>query len=292
MSISWSGRHVARAGETVLGRRLEQHGGGKGANAAVAAARLGADVRLVAAVGDDALGSEALTSLQDEGIDLTGVAVIAGEATGAALIVVDDAGENQIAVGSGANAALEPAHVQAELERLLPQAGCLLVSLEVSREAVSAAVAAGAAHGVPVVVNPAPAQPWVLELAEFGPILTPNAGEAGQLTAESDIRRAIAALAQRTGTAVVITDGGAGALVLDHPGGEPVVVPATPDLTVVDTTGAGDTFSGALATRIAAGDTPAVAARYAVVAGGCAVRASGARAAMPTDADVRAVLSA
>lgn len=279
-------------GETVLGPRLERHGGGKGANAAVAAARLGATVRLLAAIGDDALGAEALTTLRDEGMDVTGVAIVPGEATGAALIVVDAAGENQIAVGAGANAALAPAHVQAELQRLLPGAGCLLVSLEVPRAAVSAAVAAGAEHGVPVVVNPAPAQPWVLELAAFAPILTPNAGEASQLTGEPDKRRAAAVLARRTGAAVVVTDGAAGALVLDQPGGEPVVVPATPGMAAVDTTGAGDTFSGALATRIAAGDTVSAAARFAVVAGGCAVRMPGARAGMPNDADVRAALPA
>jgi ribokinase len=279
-------------GETVLGPRVVRHGGGKGANAAVAAARLGADVRLVAAIGDDALGAEALTSLRDEGIDVTGVAIVAGDATGAALIVVDAAGENQIAVGAGANAALAPEHVRTELERLLPGAGCLLVSLEVPRAAVSAAVAAGAEHGVPAVVNPAPAQPWVLELAAFAPILTPNAGEASQLTGEPDKRRAVAALARRTGAAVVVTDGAAGALVLDEPGGEPVVVPATPGMAAVDTTGAGDTFSGAIATRLAAGDTMSAATRFAVVAGGCAVRAQGARAGMPTDADVRAALPA
>jgi ribokinase len=279
-------------GETVLGPRLERHGGGKGANAAVAAVRLSADVRLVAAIGDDALGAEALTTLRSEGMDVTGVAIVPGQATGAALIVVDAAGENQIAVGAGANAALDPDHVRTALQRLLPGAGCMLVSLEVPREAVSAAVAAGAEHGVPVIVNPAPAQPWLLELAAFAPILTPNAGEAAQLTGEADKRRAAAALARSTAAAVVVTDGAAGALVLDEPGGEAVAVPAAPGAAAVDTTGAGDTFSGALATRIAAGDTVSAAARFAVVAGGCAVRAAGARAGMPTDADVRAALAA
>ena len=103
-------------GETVLGRRLERHGGGKGANAAVAAARLGAEARLVAAVGADDLGREALAELRQEGVDVDAVSQVADEATGAALIVVDGSGDNQIAVGAGANAALSPESVRHALE--------------------------------------------------------------------------------------------------------------------------------------------------------------------------------
>ncbi|MEA2249214.1 MAG: ribokinase [Solirubrobacteraceae bacterium] len=279
-------------GETVMGPRVERHGGGKGANAAVAAARLGAAVCLVSATGDDPLGDEALTALRHEGVDVSGVATIAGETTGAALIVVDDAGENQIAVGAGANAALGAEAVRSALGRLLDGAGCVLVNLEVPRDAVAAAVAAGAARGVPVVVNPAPAHSWVLELAAWSPILTPNAGEAAQLTGEPDAGRAAARLAALTGAPVVVTDGAAGAVVVEGPAAPVVAVPAAARVAAVDTTGAGDTFSGALAARIAAGDGVAAAARFAVAAGSCAVREPGARAGMPTVADVLAVLAA
>jgi ribokinase len=278
-------------GETVLGRRLERYGGGKGANAAVAAARLGADVRLVAAVGDDVLGAEALVELRREGVDVASVQTVAGEATGAALIVVDADGDNQIAVGAGANARLAAAHVRSAVQAALDEAGCVLVSLEVPHEAVAVAVSAGRERGLPVIVDPAPARPSALELAGLAPIFTPNAGEVRELTGEADKHRAAVALAQRTGAPVIVTDGGAGALILEQPGGEVVRVPAPSAAPVVDTTGAGDTFSGALATRIAAGEGLRAAATFAVAAGACAVRAAGARSGMPTQAEVRALLA-
>jgi ribokinase len=277
-------------GETVLGRRLERYGGGKGANAAVAAARLGAEARLVAAVGHDALGRDALAELGHEGVDVEGVSTVSGEATGAALIVVDGSGDNQIAVGAGANAALTPDHVRHALEGALNRAGCLLVSLEVPHEAVRAAVDAGRERGLPVVVNPAPAHASALELAALGPIFTPNAGEARRLTGEADKRRAAAVLARQTGAPVVVTDGSAGALLLEEPSADALAFPPPSGVTAVDTTGAGDTFSGALATRIAAGDQLRAAAGFAVAAGACAVRARGARGGMPTEMEVRAVL--
>jgi ribokinase len=277
-------------GETVLGRRLERYGGGKGANAAVAAARLGAEARLVAAVGSDDLGREALAELRREGVDVDGVSEVRDEATGAALIVVDHGGDNQIAVGAGANAALVPAGVRRALPRALDGAGCLLASLEVPHEAVRAAVETGRERGVPVVVDPAPARASALELAAFGPIFTPNAGEARQLTGEADKRRAAAALVRRSGAPVIVTDGAEGALLLGEPTAEVLDLPAPSGVSAVDTTGAGDTFSGALATRLAAGDHVRAAVAFAVAAGACAVRAHGARGAMPTDAEVRALL--
>jgi ribokinase len=277
-------------GETVLGRRLERYGGGKGANAAVAAARLGAKARLVAAVGDDDLGREALAELRQEGVDLEGVSKVSDEATGAALIVVDGSGDNQIAVGAGANATLAPDRVRRALEGALDRAGSLLVSLEVPHEAVRAAVDAGRERGVPVVVDPAPARASALELAAFGPIFTPNAGEARELTGEADKRRAAAALTRRTGAPVIVTDGSEGALLLEESGAELLTLPAPSGVAAVDTTGAGDTFSGALATRMAAGDDLRVAAGFAVAAGACAIRARGARSGMPTEAEVHAIL--
>jgi ribokinase len=277
-------------GETVLGRRLERYGGGKGANAAVAAARLGAEARLVAAVGGDDLGREALAELRKEGVDVDGVSEVPDEATGAALIVVDDRGDNQIAVGAGANAALGAARVGRALEGALDGAGCVLVSLEVPHEAVRTAVDAGRERRVPVVVDPAPARAWALELAAFGPIFTPNAGEARQLTGEADKRGAAAALIRRTGAPVIVTDGSEGALLLEEPGAEVIALPSPSGVSAVDTTGAGDTFSGALATRIAAGDHLQAAAAFAVAAGACAVRAQGARSGMPMEAEVRALL--
>jgi ribokinase len=276
-------------GETVLGRRLERYGGGKGANAAVAAARVGAKARLVAAVGDDALGRDALAELVHEGVDTEGVGTVADEATGAALIVVDGSGDNQIAVGAGANAALGPDEVRRALEGALEGAGCLLVSLEVPHEAVRTAAELGRARRIPVIVNPAPARPSALELAALGPIFTPNAGEARRLTGETDPRKAAAVLADLSAAPVIVTTGSEGALLLEEPGADAMALAPPPGVTAVDTTGAGDTFSGALAARIAAGHHLRAAAAFAVAAGACAVRARGARASMPTAAEVHAL---
>lgn len=276
-------------GETVVGPGLERHGGGKGANAAVAAARVGAAVRLVGAVGDDATGSGAIAELTADGVDVTGVAVLAGVATGVALIVVDGKGENQIAVGAGANARVDADLVTAALRTALPGAGCVLVSTEIPSDAVAAAVEAAVAAGVRCVLNPAPVIPVVAELAGLGPILTPNAGELNDLLAlNGGVPRApgegAAGLAARTGAPVVVTLGGDGVLVAD-PGGTVDHVPPRPT-TVRDTTGAGDTFNGVLAARLAAGDGVAEAVRTANLAASLSVRRVGARAGMPTRAEV------
>lgn len=269
-------------GETVVGPGMERFGGGKGANAAVAAARVGARVRLVGAVGDDDLGAAALAELAAEGVDTTAVAVLAGHATGVALIVVDAAGENQIAVGAGANAAIAPG-------TLPPGAGCVLVSTEIPGEAVVAAVRGDEAV---CVLNPAPVIDAVLAVLDAGPILTPNRTECLDLAARlggpsgeqpADAARRIQA---RTGAPVVVTLGGDGALLVDTSGGVEHV-PAHPT-TVRDTTGAGDTFNGVLAARLAAGDPLAAAVRVAVAAASLSVTRPGARAAMPTAAALAA----
>ncbi|MGD9527300.1 MAG: PfkB family carbohydrate kinase, partial [Pseudonocardia sp.] len=168
-------------GETVVGGGVSRHAGGKGANAAVAAARAGADVRLVGAVGADEHGRTSLAELVADGVDPRHVAVLDDVPTGVALIVVDAAGENQIAVGAGANAAVSAAHVRAALDDALPAAGCVLVSTEITPAAVAAAVERAAAAKVPCVLNPAPVIDVVGELLRYGPILTPNASECAHL---------------------------------------------------------------------------------------------------------------
>jgi ribokinase len=300
-------------GETVVGARLERHGGGKGANAAVAAARAGGAVRLVGAVGADDNGAAALDDLRAPGVDVTGVAVLEREPTGVALIVVDADGENQIAVGAGANAAVTAEHVRGALRAALPATGCVLVSTEIAGEAVLAAVEEAAAAGVRCVLNPAPAIPDVLDALRHGPLLTPNATEVQDLaalledgapeaagdTAEGGAQEATAgapehlfAAARRlitaTGAPVVVTLGGDGALVLE-PGAPPAHVPPRP-ATVRDTTGAGDTFNGVLAVRLAAGDPLAAAVDAASAAAALSVGRVGARAGMPDAAAIAAAL--
>lgn len=268
-------------GETVVGPGVERHGGGKGANAAVAAARTGARVHLVAAVGDDDTGSGAIAELRDDGVGTEYVARLADTPTGIALIVVDPAGENQIAVGAGANAALTADHVRAALDDLLGSAGCVLVSTEIPDEAIEAAVRAATGAGLPCVLNPAPVVPAVERLVEVGPILTPNRTELIDLCGgpATDTSLAARQLGERSGAAVIVTLGADGALVVPADG-EPTVVPARP-AEVRDTTGAGDTFNGVLAAALAAGRPLAEAVDDAMVAAALSVEAVGARAGMP-----------
>ena len=283
------------AGETVVGERLERYGGGKGANAAVAASRAGALVYLVGAVGADDHGRGALAELAAEGVAVTGVTVLDDEATGVALIVVDAHGENQIAVAAGANGALSALHVTRVLDQLLAHAGCVLVSTEIPGAAVVAAVEAASAAGVRCVLNPAPPLPEVAQLLMHQPVLTPNASESIQLaTMLGDVGGQDPTSAARTihrhcGAPLVVTLGEQGALLLAA-GSETMVAPR--QVQVRDTTGAGDTFNGVLAARLAAGEPLEQAVVAAGAAASLAVEHIGARTAMPTAAQIDAVLAA
>jgi ribokinase len=262
------------AGETTTGGTFAQHGGGKGANQAVAAARLGADVTMVGAVGDDDLGGAALRALRDEGIDIEHVAVV-DQPTGVALIVVDRDGENQIAVASGANAEM----FLGELD--LHGEGVVLLGHEVSAEVVAKAARAAADAGWPVVLNPAPAR----ELPDVpNAVLTPNRSEAAELTGEDDPEAAARALAERTGAAVLITLGADGALLLEP--GEALTLLSATQVDVVDTTGAGDTVNGALAVELANGASLVDAARFALRAAAISTTKPGARGGMPRREEV------
>ncbi len=275
---------LPRPGETVVGAGVQHHGGGKGANAAVAAARAGASVRLIGAVGADDTGTAALAELRAVGIDVTDVAVLAGTPTGVALIVVDPHGENQIAVGAGANAALSVAHVTTALGRALPDAGCVLVSTEIPGDAVAAAIAAAVAAGVSCILNPAPVIPVVSELLTLRPVLTPNrtelAGIADALNLtdasrdESPLDAQARELSARTGAPVIVTLGADGALLVADGVAERI---PSPPAVVRDTTGAGDTFNGVLAAHLAAGDDLKAAVRAAVAAASRSVTQPGAR---------------
>jgi ribokinase len=269
---------LPQPGETVTGGTFARHGGGKGANQAVAAARMGARVALVAAVGADDLGDEALRELAAEGVDVSAVARLDGVPTGVAAIVVDEGGENQIAVASGANAELDGDVVEAALGRLTAAhpPGVVLLGHEVPDTAVAGGIRAARAAGRLAVLNPAPARPLPADVE--GVILTPNADEARALAGERDVGEAARALAARTGAPVLVTLGAEGAVLLDE--GRSGRLPA-PAVGVVDTTGAGDAVNGALAAELAAGQPIAAAARFAIAAAALSTRAAGARAGMP-----------
>ena len=278
-------RRLPGAGETVTGGTFARHGGGKGANQAVAAARAGARVAMVGAVGADDLGEEALRRLAEEGVDVAAVARLDDVATGVAVIVVDERGENQIAVASGANAELDGDEVVAALAQLTGPQGVVLLSHEVPVAAVVAGIEAARRAGWMAVLNPAPARELPDDVG--GVVLTPNADEARVLAVEADVEAAARALAGRTGAPVLITLGADGTLLLD---GDHVERLPAPQVDVVDTTGAGDTVNGALAAELAAGRPLREAVRFALTAAALSTRAEGARAGMPRRDEVLAAL--
>ena len=279
-------------GETVLASAVRTLPGGKGGNQAVAAARLGAQTSFVGAVGNDAFGEQARAALAAEGIDLTGLAV-ADAATGVALILVDEHGENSIAVASGANGAVTPVHVRAALAAVAIGAGdVVLVGHEIPTESAREALAIGRAAGATTILNPAPATGLSSEILEAADIVTPNEGELATLAGLASgpgVGDAVAAL-RSTGvsSALVVSLGAAGAHV-DLAGS----VTALPALAVdaVDAVGAGDTLNGALAAGLASGLPLEQAAQRAVVAASLAVTKTGAREGMPTTAELEAALA-
>jgi ribokinase len=281
---------LPRPGETITGGSFEMAGGGKGANQAVAAARAGASVALVGAVGADEFGARLIEELAGEGVNVAGIARLESAATGVAGIVVDDEGENQIAVASGANHMLAATDVERAFRELdLTEAGCALLSLEVKDEVVVEAAGLASARGIAVVVNPAPARRLPPQLVAKGPILTPNEGEAAALTGCDDPAAAAEALVGVGATAALVTAGARGVFVAAEGRVERMEAPT---VAVVDTTGAGDTFSGVFAAGLARGWELSRAAGWATAAAALSVSKPGARGGMPTASDIEAVRNA
>ncbi|MEU8685395.1 ribokinase [Streptomyces sp. NPDC048611] len=274
------------AGETVLGTDLVESAGGKGANQAAAAARIGGRTALLARVGGDAYGQLLLAAQRAAGTDVTPVIVDEAARTGTAMIIVDPDGDNSIVVSPGANAALTPQDVAAAKDTIAASA-VVSLQLEIPMESVRAAAAAAEEAGARVVFNPspAPATAPAPELLAVADPLVVNEHEARQLSGLTDGTPAewAQALRDRGARSVVVTLGGDGALVLDASGAENV--PGV-RVTAVDTTGAGDAFTGALATRLARGDALPEAARFAVRVGAAAVTKPGAQPSYPTRAEL------
>ena len=260
---------IPAPGQTVLGHHFARHHGGKGANQAVAAARLGAPVQFVGAVGRDAFGAELLAELQREGIN-TGAVQSVDEASGCALISVDDAGENAIAVLPGANllAPLPPAQWQAAM---------LVLQLELPLATCLAWARAARERGVPVLLNAAPMAALPAALLACVDTLVVNEGELHALVGKHvDALAAAAALGPQR---VVVTLGEGGVRAWDH--GRVITVPGH-HVKVVDSTGAGDTFVGALAASLVQGLNFEAALRRVNVAAALSCQGAGARGGMPT----------
>lgn len=274
-------------GETVAGGEFARHHGGKGGNQAVAAARMGARVRFIGAVGDDQMGRDALAALVAEGVDTAGVRAVSGAPTGVALIVVDEHGENQIAVASGANVELDRAWVRACLgSQRLTLASVILLGLEVGDEPLLEAASHARSAGATVILDVAPARRCAEELLRSVTILQTDRGEACALTGIRDPTVAAPTLRLRTGASVIVTLGRDGALLADGSG-----VRSVPGhrVSAVDATGAGDTAAGALAAELASGADLHDALTTAMLAAAISVTVPGARAGMPRRDEVRAL---
>jgi ribokinase len=273
-------------GETVTGREFRTIPGGKGANQAIAAARAGGTVSVIGAVGNDSFGARLRSILELSGVVTDHLRTTEGP-SGTAHIVVDDEGGNAIVVIPGANATVD--HLVPGDEGLIASADALLVQLEIPLAAVLAGARTARDHGVRTVLTPAPAQPLPPELLAAVDLLVPNEHEAAALTGLTDPRGAATALLEQV-PEVVVTLGAAGSLYAAR-GHEPFTVPA-PQVTAVDSTGAGDTFVGTLAVALGEGRPMREALEWAATAAALSVQRPGASASMPYRSEIEARYSA
>lgn len=274
---------LPRAGETVHGSALAVAPGGKSSNQAAAAARLGARVAMVGAVGDDDRGHLLLRELREAGVDVRGVLRLPGIATGTALIIVDRAGENTIVLSAGANGELTPDRLTGLAERL-QGAEVLCLCFEVPMETVVAAALQARETRVRVLLNPSPAAAIEDRLLDVIDVLLLNESEAADLLeARGDWDVTASRLRERGGRAAIVTLGGEGAVVLQE--GRVTPIPAVA-VTPVDTTGAGDAFTGAVASQLAGGASLIDAARFGARAAAWSVTRPGAQPSYATLAEL------
>ncbi len=262
---------LPRPGETVTGATLARHPGGKGANQALAAQRLGAEVSLTGCVGDDEMSGAAMALLMAHGVELSGVETDIAEPTGVALIAVDREGENQIVVCAGANHRVTPEQLPARID-------CpLIVQLELPIATVEAAVGRATEF---VCVNLAPAAPVSDQLLRRADLLVVNETEAAFY----------GDLLHHGGGRVVVTEGAKGAVMYQR--GVELARAAPPRVRAVDATGAGDAFVGAICVALLEGMEPEAALRFACAAGALAATRPGAQPSLPTRAEVEAIITA
>jgi ribokinase len=282
---------LPQPGETVLGDRLGSYPGGKGANQAVATARLGGQVGMVGRVGNDSFGTGLIANLESNGVDASGVERDPAAPTGAALIYVDKSGQNMIAVAPGANATLGPGDVQRAVARLRP-GDLLVVQLEIPMSVIEKAVVAARQAGAFVLLNAAPAQRLKPGLLAQLDALVVNEREARALVIDDREAGALATSPEAAAAALramgpriaIVTLGADGSVFCDETGvhrSEPFPV------TAIDSTGAGDAFMGALAVGIARRLETRAAVRFANAAGAAATSSLGAQASMPRLDDLR-----
>ncbi|MBP5488321.1 MAG: ribokinase [Bacteroidales bacterium] len=274
-------------GETILGGVFHMGPGGKGANQAVAAKRLGGDVTFICKVGRDIFGENAVKGYQKEGIDTTHT-LYSDEASGTALILVDDSGENCIAVAPGANGDLSPADIDSVAE-VIKTADFLILQLEIPVESVLKAAKIAHEAGVYVILNPAPACKLPKELFKYISLITPNQTESALMTGidvkdEASRNEAIAAFRKMGVEDVIVTLGSKGSLVCK--GNTQTLIEAQ-KVKAVDATAAGDTFCGAVCVALSEGKTLEDAARFATKASALTVQKMGAQDSIPYKSDIK-----
>lgn len=282
--------HLPLPGETVLGGQFFTFAGGKGANQAVAAAKLGGDVTFLAKVGNDALGKAAVEGFKKEGINVSHIITDPESHSGVALIMVEDSGENCISVASGANGKFTNSDIE-DATDLIEKADFVLVQLEIPLEAVTALVDKAFAHGVPVILNPAPARPLSDKLISKLFIITPNETEAELLTGlkvtdEVSAAKAAEILREKGAKLVIITLGAKGAFLLSDQ--EEILIPSI-QVNAVDTTAAGDTFNGALTVALSEGMEIKAAIRFANQAAAISVTRMGAQGSQPYRSELKPI---
>jgi ribokinase len=282
---------IPRPGETVIGGQFMMNPGGKGANQAVAASRLGGNVTFVARIGNDVFGDRSMDNYREAGIDTGSVFRDNDRPSGVALICVDDQAENSIVVSPGANAGLSVQDIES-IKTRLEEAEYLLLQLEIPLDTVAHAIRLAAQAGVKVILNPAPATPLPEGLLQRIYLITPNKTEAEQLTGiaihcPDDAKRAAEHLIAQGVENVIITLGSAGAVIRDAAG---FSMQAAQPVQAVDTTAAGDVFNGALCVAFAEGKSLREAVRFASAAAAIAVTRVGAQSSIPAREEVDRLL--
>ncbi|RDW18105.1 ribokinase [Oceanobacillus arenosus] len=274
MDLTMTTKKMPKQGETVIGEHFETYPGGKGANQAVAAARLGANVTMIGAVGTDAFGDSLLKSLSQEGINVEGISKISDVATGVASIIMSDH-DNRIIVASGANAFVTPELVEQYHEQIR-DSDIVLVQLETPLEAIVRTIEIANEHSIPVIVNPAPFQELPEAILTGSTFLTPNEIELEAMKQET--------ISNSIREKIILTKGADGVQFFENGRSKDV---KSYQVKVADTTGAGDTFNGALATQLGSGFPLTDAVHYANAAAALSVTKLGAQGGMPTNVEVK-----
>jgi ribokinase len=289
-----STERIPREGETVTGSDFQIHPGGKGANQAVAVARLGYPVRMIGCLGEDTFGEQLRNHLEKAGVDITAVATVPGS-SGVAVILVSEKGENCIVITPGANARLTPRDLDRNIE-IIRSAGLVLTQLEIPMETVQHLATICAREGVPLILDPAPATELPAQLLRQVEWVTPNETEAEFFTGNADDRShandpaATARMLMAQGVRGVVLKLGARGAYLASAAGMTQFIESFP-VKAVDTTAAGDAFNGAFATALLMDMGPVESARFAAAAAAVSVTRAGAQPSMPVMAEVKRMLS-